>query len=220
MTELRNDEYYVVLEARLQELKRFRASAKNLAAGIIGQTLYTEDLFFSSALDRSVALLDGIVDMLKSRNLACVGILVRSQIDNCMRIFAAFIAENRLAFMEGFLKGRKISDFRDDRGEKMRDKVLRDRLKAYDSQINDVYEKASGYVHFSDTAFFSSVRALDNFIIEFSVGLPLKEEANITLLEGADAFIHYTSVEYELLQTVVESKMRIDRNHNPSSDAL
>lgn len=65
-------------------------------------------MFFTSALDRSIALLDGIVNMLKERNLACVGILVQSQIDNCMRIFAAFIAEYKTAFMDGFLHGKKL----------------------------------------------------------------------------------------------------------------
>lgn len=215
-----NEEYYEALEDRLQQLKESRELAKSIANGIIGKTLCTEDLYFSSALDRSIALLDGIVDMLKSRNLTCAGMLVRAQIDNCIRIFAAFIAENKLAFMEGYLKGKKISDFRDDRGKKMRDHVLRERLKDYESQISDIYEKASGYVHFSDMAFYSSVRALDNYRIEFSVGLPLKEEANTTLLEGADAFIHYTSVEYELLRAVVESKKRLDEKQNLLTDVL
>ena len=142
---MNNEEYYYLLNKRFQKIKELREAAKTVAAGIIGNTLYKEDLFFTSALDRSVALLDGIVNMLKERNLSCVGILVRSQIDNCMRIFAAFIAKDKIAFMDGFIQGKKISDFKDDRGNKMKDVVLRERLEAYDSQISEVYKKSSGY---------------------------------------------------------------------------
>ncbi|NLB78532.1 MAG: hypothetical protein GX796_06735, partial [Clostridiaceae bacterium] len=133
-----------------------------------------------------------------------------------MRTFAAFIAEDRAAFIDGFLHGKQISDFKDDRGNKMRDIVLRERLEKYDPRISDVYKKSSGYVHFSDMAFFSSVCVKDDYRIEFSVGLPLREEANGILLEGADAVIHYTLLEYRLLQAVVKSKERVDRNPNPS----
>ena len=97
----------------------------------------------------------------------------------------------------------------------MQDHVLRERLAAYNSRISDVYKKASGYVHFSDMAFYSSVRTLDNYRIEFSIGLPLKEEANTTLIEGADVFTHYILVEYRLLQAVVESKRRLDKCPEP-----
>jgi len=213
---LNNEEYYHLLNKRFQKLKELRETAKTVAAGIIGNTLYKEDLFFTSALDRSVALLDGIMNMLKERNLSCVGILVRSQIDNCMRIFAAFIAEDKTAFIDGFFKRKKISDFKDDCGNIMKDVVLRKRLEAYDSQISEVYKKSSGYIHLSDMAFYSSVCAKDNYRIEFSVGLPIREEANEILLEGADAFIHYTLLEHRLLQAVVESKERVDKNSNPS----
>ena len=209
---MNNEEYNESLRERLHKLKELREAAKSVAKGIIGNTLYKEDLFFTSALDRSVALLDGIVDMLKVRNLMCVGILVRSQIDNCMRIFAAFIAEDKTAFMDGFLDGKRISDFKDDRGNKMKDVVLRERLEAYDSRISDVYKKSSGYIHLSDVAFYSSVCAKDNYRIEFSVGLPVREEANKILLEGSDAFIYYTLLEYRLLRAVVESKERVDKN--------
>ena len=98
----------------------------------------------------------------------------------------------------------------------MKDAVLRERLEAYDSQISEVYKKSSGYIHLSNVAFYSSVCAKDNYCIEFSVGLPIREEANEILLEGADAFIHYTLLEHRLLRAVVESKERVDKNPNPS----
>ena len=213
---LNNEEYNESLNEKLHKIKELRGAAKSITRGIIGNTLYMQDLFFTSALDRSVALLDGIVNMLKERNLTCVGILVRSQIDNCMRIFAAFIAEDKTAFIDGYLHGKKISDFKDDHGNKMKDVVLRERLKEYDFRISDVYKKSSGYIHLSVVALYSSTCVKDNYRIGCSVGLPPKEEANEILLEGADAFIHYTLLEYRLLQAVVESKEGVENNLNPS----
>lgn len=160
-------------------------------------------------MDRSTALLDGISEMLKKRNLACSGIILRSQIDNCMRIFAAFIAENQSEFINGFLEGKKISDMKDNRGKKMKDYVLRERLAEYDAQLDMVYKNSSGYVHLSDKAFYSIVTtsSLEQYDIEFSVGLPLKEKANQVLFEAADAFIHYVQLQNTLVNQVIISRI-------------
>ena len=44
---LNNEEYYYLLDKRFQKLKELREAAKTVAAGIIGNTLYKEDLFLS-----------------------------------------------------------------------------------------------------------------------------------------------------------------------------
>lgn len=205
-----NEKYLYEIEGRLQVLNELRKKIVELGKEIIGDTLYKEDFFFSSALDRSAALLDGISNMLQTRNLACSGILLRSQIDNCMRIFTAFIAENQSEFINGFLEGKKISDMKDDRGKKMKDYVLRERLEEFDPQLEVVYKNTSGYVHLSDKAFYSSVTSssLEQFDIEFSVGMPLKEKANPVLLEVADASIHYVQLQNILVTKVITARIR------------
>lgn len=206
---MENEKYLDMLDSRLQVLNVLRKKIIELSKEIIGDALYKEDFFFISAMDRSVALLDGISEMLKNRNLACAGILVRSQIDNCMRIFAAFIAENQTDFIDGFLAGKKISDMKDDRGNKMKDYILRERLAEYDVQLEQVYKNSSGYVHLSDKAFYSSVTTSSSkqYDIEFSVGLPLKEKANPVLLEAADVFIHYVQLQNNLVNKVIISRI-------------
>lgn len=82
---------------------------------------------------------------------------VRSQIDNCMRIFAAFIAESQTDFIDGFFVGKKISDMKDNRGNKMKDYILRQRLAEYDAKLDLVYRNFSEYVHLAEKAFYSSV---------------------------------------------------------------
>lgn len=133
---------------------------------------------------------------------------VRSQIDNCMRIFAAFIAESQTDFIDGFFVGKKISDMKDNRGNKMKDYILRQRLVEYDAKLDLVYRNFSEYVHWAEKAFYSSVTtsSSEQYDIEFSVGLPLKEKANPVLLEVANAFVYYVKLQNNLVNQIVISK--------------
>ena len=87
-----NTAYYAELDKRLAAIKELRGRCPALAAGMIGQTLFKEDLFFCSALNRNVQLSEGFVALLQQRNLSCAGAILRLQLDNCMRTYAAFIA--------------------------------------------------------------------------------------------------------------------------------
>lgn len=205
---MNNEKYLDELDGRLQVLNELRKRIIELSKAIIGDTLYKEDFFFTSAMDRSVVLLDGISEMKKNRNLACGGILLRSQIDNCMRIFAAFIAESQTDFIDGFFVGKKISDMKDNRGNKMKDYILRQRLAEYDAKLDLVYRNFSEYVHLAEKAFYSSVTtsSSEQYDIEFSVGLPLKEKANPVLLEVANAFVYYVKLQNNLVNQIVISK--------------
>ena len=133
---------------------------------------------------------------------------VRSKIDNCMRIFAAFIAESQTDFIDGFFVGKKISDMKDNRGNKMKDYILRQRLAEYDAKLDLVYRNFSEYVHLAEKAFYSSVTtsSSEQYDIEFSVGLPLKEKANPVLLEVANAFVYYVKLQNNLVNQIVISK--------------
>lgn len=205
---MNNEKYLDELDGRLQVLNELRKRIIELSKAIIGDTLYKEDFFFTSAMDRSVVLLDGISEMIKNRNLACGGILLRSQIDNCMRIFEAFIAESQTDFIDGFFVGKKISDMKDNRGNKMKDYILRQRLAEYDAKLDLVYRNFSEYVHLAEKAFYSSVTtsSSEQYDIEFSVGLPLKEKANPVLLEVANAFVYYVKLQNNLVNQIVISK--------------
>lgn len=67
---MNNEKYLDELDGRLQVLNELRKRIIELSKAIIGDTLYKEDFFFTSAMDRSVVLLDGISEMIKNRNLA------------------------------------------------------------------------------------------------------------------------------------------------------
>ena len=82
-----NDEYFNEIETYFNKLREYREKSKTIAEGIIGENLTEDDIFFLSALNRRVQLIDGIIDLLRMRNLACVGILVRTQLYESLRSF-------------------------------------------------------------------------------------------------------------------------------------
>ncbi len=208
-----NEEYSRAIVPRIQELKVLRQKAVSLAAGIIGETLFQEDLFFCASADRCIRLIDGFIPMLEDRNLTCTGVLLRMQMDNCMRTYAAFIAEDRNAVIQCIIDGSPIKNLKDKNGKKMLDGHLKDEVSKLDPIFATVYDQASGYVHLSEKAFYQTVEHCDNNEIGIIAGHPLPERRNAPLLEGADAYIHFIKLHFKMLQAVVDSKQRYDSAH-------
>lgn len=208
-----NATYFEELETRIAAIKELRGKCPMFAKGIIGQTLIKEDLFFCAALDRSVQLSEGFVVLLQERNLSCAGALLRLQMDNCMRTYAAFIAADKDAVIDCIIHGRKISDQVDTDGKKMTDANLKKKMAIFNASFPDVYNQASGYVHFSDIAFYQTVVSVEDNTIQWQIGQALQERFNPLLLDAADAFIHFTKIHYKMLQAVVDSKQRYDAAH-------
>ena len=113
---MKNEEYNIKLAAYIEQLQELRKEAVSLATGIIGETLCMDDLFFCASVDRCIRLIDGLIPMLRDRNLTCVGVLLRIQMDNCMRTYAAFIAEDRNAVIRCILDGTPIKSLKDAKG--------------------------------------------------------------------------------------------------------
>ncbi len=205
-----NEEYIIQLSPRLDALRKLRKQAVSITKGIIGETLLLEDLFFMSSADRCIRLIDGLFPILEARNLTCAGVLLRMQMDNCMRTYAAFIAEDKNEVIQSIIDGNPIKKLKDKNGNKMLDGYLKDEITKIDARFGDVYDKASGFVHLSEKAFYQTVDKIDDHGIGFLIGEPLPEKRNEPLLECADAYIHFVQLHFKLLNAVVDSKKRYD----------
>ena len=214
-----NTAYYAELDKRLAAIKELRGRCPALAAGMIGQTLFKEDLFFCSALNRNVQLSEGFVALLQQRNLSCAGAILRLQLDNCMRTYAAFIAMDKDAVVDCVIHGKKISDQMDADGKKMTDAHLKKKMVEFNASFPNVYNQASGYIHLSDMAFYETVVGIEGQTLTWQIGQPLQERFNPLLLEAADAFIYFTKLHHKMLQAVIDSKERYDKNYKESYDS-
>ena len=215
---MKDEQYRTEIEKRINTISKLRKEACSIAKGIIGHNLFKEDLFFCSTLDRCMHLMDGFSAMLESRNLTCVGSLLRVQLDNCMRTYAAFIAKDKNKVIDCVLSGNRIDKQVDNNNKQLRDGYLKTEITKIDPKFKDVYEKASGYIHLSSSAFYQTIVNTHDNVIEFQVGRDLPEKRNPVLVEAADAFIHFVELHFKMLYAVVDSKKRADDELDATND--
>ena len=209
-----NKTYYENLQHYISTLTDLRLQGQKIAAAIIGQTLFHEDLFYISCVDRCLNLIDGFIIMLNNRNLTCAGALLRLQMDNCLRCYASFIAQNKEAFFDCIINGNPIKQQSSIDGNKLTDGYLKVQISKIDKSFKKTYNQASGYIHLSEKAFYQTVVKCRDNHVQFQIGLPLPEKRNTVLLEAAEAYIHFVHLLYTMLHGVANSKERYDQKHN------
>lgn len=207
---MNNEEYSELLNNEKKTLDELRKQGVELAQGVIGKTLFEDDLFFCASLNRCINLIDGFYLLLNARNLTCAGAILRLQIDNCLRTYAAFIAADRNKVIECIINGRRIDKERDTQGHMMADGYLKDKLGEMDPSIVAIYDNTSGYIHLSEKAFYETVVNCDNGRVEFQIGRELPERRNPVLVEMLGAFTHFIRLHYKMVTAVVDSKQRYD----------
>lgn len=210
---LTNEEYFDKILSPIEALRMLNKDVKTLAMKIIGKNLLKEDLCICSMLDRNIRLTDGLIALIEARNLTCAGALLRLQMDNCLRLFAFFIANDRNEAVDCIINGGIFDKLKDNAGERMRDGYLKERLSKYEHGFSDVYKQASGFIHFSGKAFYQAIHSEDHNKISFQVGGEPIEKINTVLLECIGAYIHYLKLFYKLINIVANSKAEFDANY-------
>lgn len=213
-----NTDYFDMIEKRIVRLMELRKQGISITKGIIGETLFKEDFFFCASADRCLNLIDGFTNMLRKRNLTCAGALLRLQMDNCMRSYAAFIAKDKETVIDCIISGDSINKQLSKDGTKMTDGYLKRELSKVDTRFADAYNQASGYIHLSEKAFYQTVIKVEDDSIEWQVGRELPEKRNPVLIEAADAFIHFVKLHFKMLEAVADSKRRVDRSDTKGTE--
>ena len=209
------NEFKDKINDQLDELKKLRTNGLSATRKVIGESLFKQDLYSISLQDRCIRLSDGISKMIENRNLCCAGILLRSQLDNCMRLFAYYIAADKEKVVNSlFDTSIRIGDLLDKNGKKMKDSYLSTELTKFDARFRSVYIQASGYVHHSEKSFYGMNTKTEDLNLEFNVGGDLSEEYDEILCECIEAFVHYVKFQYWLIDPVIQSKKRFDLNDN------
>src|SRR6476620_7229999 len=111
--------------------------------------LYAADLVVFAMLQRSLDLVLGVKALLAVRNFTCAVALARLQIDSLARF--AYMATLRDAdeFAKQVLSGEPLNKAKDAQGRALTDKRLREYAVSHFPWIDDLYEKASRFIHFS-----------------------------------------------------------------------
>lgn len=117
--------------------------------------LTNELFYFMSSVDKSIKLIDSVLEALENGNITVLSILTRVQIDCMCRTYALMLVDDRNKFAEKvMLKGKKINNLKDRDGQQLRDKYLCEQVgQHFGLPVYDIYSEVSGYVHFSNESF-------------------------------------------------------------------
>ena len=206
-----NAEYAKEISIHIKKIQNCIEETKQIAVGVIGESLISADICFCAFMDRSIRLASGFILMLENRNLTCAGALLRLQMDNCLRLFALSIAEDEETAINTILEGGNIGKLKDKNGEKMTDGHLKDELEKYDDRFPAVYDNTSGFIHFSSKAVFQSIYECEDYAFRFQIGGELNEKYNTTLVECAQAFQHYYRLFLSFMKEEADWKKEFDK---------
>jgi len=115
--------------------------------------LFEVDLVLLSVLNRSLDLIDGFVCTYDRWNVSTAAPQVRMQVDNLLRLALVHVAPPH-SVSRLLLSGDRLSDHADPLAPpgkkfKLSDARLRDHARPLYPWLDQVYEKASGWIHFS-----------------------------------------------------------------------
>lgn len=134
--------------------------------------IFPLDLFALGVIKRSLLLVKGFCDLLRSNNFTSAAPLVRLHLDNLLQIYAAFIAKNPHDFAVERLNGKQTNKLKDKSGQKMKDRYLVEQLSRNKetSWVKRVYKETSKFIHFSNKHIFSTVQSIgENRTIKFLI---------------------------------------------------
>ena len=153
--------------------------------------MYSTDFVMFGLIDRNIALLDSFPYLLKTKNFHSLAPLLRIQLDSLLRLYAFQLVENQEELSQHILKGRSLRLFEDRHKKRLTDDRLVKSISKDLPWVRPVYEKLSGWVHFSGQHVYSIVS-------------PAKTEGHIQVAIGSYRRPFPPEIFEECIQVAVE----------------
>lgn len=147
------------LDDRLAVVKVDADRLMNEAAKLLAPGFSTGHIGFLmlAATKRSLALADGFEAMIRDRNFHAAAPMVRMQLDTALRISALGFVDDPHVYADAIMKGVSPRKLKDDTGKLMTDHQLQVRLSAKFPWISEIYKRASGFIHLSDSHLWTAI---------------------------------------------------------------
>lgn len=199
--ELNKEDLLKNLESVEGQFKKFLIDMVNANNGLICNI----DLFFFSAIQRSLYLVLGFSGLIKDKNYFAAAPLIRLSIDNLLHIYAMFIVDDPNGLAVNLMRGKKrLKDYKDRNQYNMTDtylvkKFFEDHENSEFLSLKEVYKETSKFIHFSDKHMFSLVQSMNNKSMNLQLlsktfdNIPEREEKNsiIAMIEIIRAQLKY-----------------------------
>ena len=121
--------YGEFLPTATNNLKNMRKKIINRLAYFLNNNQISNYVSLMVAMiDKSCFLIDGYIDCLLNKNLTVAGLIVRAQIDVCMRVYGLSLVENKEFVCKEILSGKQLKNFKDKNGKQLCDGYLKEQL--------------------------------------------------------------------------------------------
>jgi hypothetical protein len=159
------------------------------------------DLLALGAIKRNVATANAMRQMVRAWNMVCARTLLRTHIDTALRFSAAWLVDEPHRFASNVLGGARIDGMKDAKGRLLKDMRLVEVHSVQRPWLRDVYSNLSGYVHFSGSHVYDSVRTLDDELRTISSVVSARDEKypEFSWVEILECFREATEMLAELL---------------------
>jgi hypothetical protein len=137
----------------LEELSKKHGEIGNSLYHACNASFFPADILAFSVLERSLQLLKGFCLLMRNGGYVCAVPLLRMQLDSGLRFSAVVTMDDPHRTAQLVMDGKALRDIKGMDGEKMTDTLLVKRLSVNNPQIQDVYDAACSYVHFSKEHF-------------------------------------------------------------------
>ncbi|GAA1719546.1 hypothetical protein [Brachybacterium phenoliresistens] len=156
---------------RLDALRRQHPDVANLALSVAEGQVFPTDLLVIAMIQRSYGVVDALIDAVDSYNIHAAAPLLRLQLDTLFRAhYAASGNSDELAMR--LLEGKEFRRMKDSEGKTLNDGRLKDLAAAAHPWAPEVYDKTSGWVHFSLSHMLATVQVSGKS--ELFMGVPLQ----------------------------------------------
>lgn len=136
--------------------------------------LYPLDLIITAMLQRSYGVIDALIDAVDTYNIHVAAPLLRIQLDTLFRAHYIASGPDVNDITMRLLRGEEFRKIKDPDGKPLNDYRLKELAGKNHAWALPVYDKASGWVHFSVNHMHATVQVVDTG--GFQMGVPLRAD--------------------------------------------
>jgi len=187
--------------------------------GARGSAIFPLDLLAYAALKRNLATAEAMSIIIATWNMTTARTLLRVHIDTALRFSAAWLVDNPHDFATKVIAGERIDKLRDKEGQFLRDAYLVQVRSAEYPWLPDVYQRLSGYVHFSGSHFYDTVQDVDAQHISFDIRATDYKYPESSWIEVLDCFSETSAMLGWYVRGYIETKALPPRDLAKRKDA-
>jgi hypothetical protein len=168
--------------------------------------IFPLDLLAYAAIKRNIAIAEAMSIIVATWNMTTARTLLRVHIDTALRFTAAWLVDKPHDFAAKVLAGGRMDKIKDSQGHLLRDAYLV-QVRAVDYPwLPEVYERLSGYVHFSGSHFHDTVGSINKDSISFDIRATDYKYEESSWVEVLDCFSEATSILAWYLRGYIDTK--------------